>query len=66
MLGDETLCGMARELVSTVRGNVAIDWARRENVRAQLRVLVQAHRAQVRMPARQTGEGHPESFQLHV
>ena len=29
-----------RELVATVRANVTIDWTVRENVRAQLRVLV--------------------------
>jgi type I restriction enzyme, R subunit len=40
VLGDETLRAIARELVETVRGNVTIDWALRENVRAQLRVLV--------------------------
>ena len=40
VLGDETLCTIARELVETVRGNVTIDWTLRENVRAQLRVLV--------------------------
>jgi type I restriction enzyme, R subunit len=40
VLGDETLRGIARELVATVRGNVTIDWTVRENVRAQLRVLV--------------------------
>lgn len=40
MLGDETLCTIARELVATVRNNVTIDWTLRENVRAQLRVLV--------------------------
>ena len=31
---------IARELVATVRKNVTIDWTMRENVRAQLRVLV--------------------------
>lgn len=31
---------IARELVKTVRANVTIDWTLRENVRAQLRVLV--------------------------
>ena len=31
---------IARELVETVRRNVTIDWTLRENVRAQLRVLV--------------------------
>ena len=40
VLGDETLCGIARELVATVRGNVTIDWTLRENVRANLRRLV--------------------------
>ena len=40
ILGDETLRGIARELVDTVRNNVTIDWTLRENVRARLRVLV--------------------------
>ncbi|MFI5397299.1 MAG: type I restriction endonuclease subunit R [Candidatus Binatia bacterium] len=40
LLGDETLRAIARELVATVRANVTIDWTVRENVRAQLRVLV--------------------------
>ena len=40
VLGDETLRDIARELVETVRKNAAIDWTVRENVRAQLRVLV--------------------------
>jgi len=40
VLGNDTLPGIARELVKTVRKNVTIDWTLRENVRAQLRVLV--------------------------
>ena len=40
VLGDATLRDIARELVETVRGNVAIDWTLRENVRANLRRLV--------------------------
>ena len=40
VLGDETLRTIARELVKIVRKNVTIDWTMRENVRAQLRVLV--------------------------
>ena len=40
VLGDETLRTIARQLVDTVRNNVAIDWTLRENVRAHLRVLV--------------------------
>jgi len=40
VLGDDALRTIARELVATVRANVTIDWTVRENVRAQLRVLV--------------------------
>ena len=40
VLGEPTLKGIARELVTTVRKNVTIDWTLRENVQAQLRVLV--------------------------
>jgi type I restriction enzyme R subunit len=40
VLGDDTLRDIARELVDTVRKNVTIDWTMRENVQAQLRVLV--------------------------
>ena len=40
VLGDETLRAIARELVATVKKNVTIDWAQRENVQAHLRVLV--------------------------
>ncbi|GAO76124.1 type I site-specific deoxyribonuclease HsdR family [Meiothermus ruber H328] len=40
VLGDATLREIARELVQTVRNNVTLDWTLRENVRAQLRVLV--------------------------
>ena len=40
VLGDEALRAIARELVATVRANVTIDWTVRENVCAQLRVLV--------------------------
>jgi len=40
VLGDETLRTIARELVATVRKSVTIDWTVRDNVRAQIRVLV--------------------------
>jgi len=40
VLGEPTLRAIAQELVKTVRANVAIDWALRENVRANLHVLV--------------------------
>jgi type I restriction enzyme, R subunit len=40
VLGDEASRAVARELVATVRAKVTIDWTVRENVRAQLRVLV--------------------------
>jgi len=38
--GIDSIDAMARELVETVRKNVKIDWTMRENVRAQLRVMV--------------------------
>ena len=40
VLGEPTLQAIARELVAAVRKNVTIDWTLRENVRAQMRVLV--------------------------
>jgi type I restriction enzyme, R subunit len=40
VLGEPTLTLIARELVETVKRSVTIDWTVRENVRAQLRVLV--------------------------
>ena len=40
VLGDETLRTIAREVAASVRNNVTIDWTLRENVRAQLRVIV--------------------------
>jgi type I restriction enzyme R subunit len=40
VLGEPTLQKIARELVESVRNNVTIDWTMRENVRAQLRVIV--------------------------
>ncbi len=40
ILGDEELRAIARELVAALRANVTIDWTLRENVRAQLRVIV--------------------------
>jgi len=40
VLGDDTLKGIARELVRRVHENVTIDWTVKENVRAKLRVMV--------------------------
>ena len=40
VLGDETLRTIAREVTDAVRKNVTIDWTLRENVRAQLRVII--------------------------
>jgi type I restriction enzyme R subunit len=40
VLGDETLWIIARELVRAVRDNLTIDWTLRENVQAQLRVII--------------------------
>jgi type I restriction enzyme R subunit len=40
VLGEPTMVHIARELVETVKKNATIDWTARENVRAQLRVVV--------------------------
>ena len=40
VLGDETLKGIARELVGAVQRSVTIDWTVRANARAQIRVIV--------------------------
>jgi type I restriction enzyme R subunit len=40
VLGDETLKKIAQELVECVRKSVSLNWSKRENARAQLRVLV--------------------------
>jgi len=40
VLGDEKLKKIAQELVDRVRKSVTVDWSKRENARAQLRVLV--------------------------
>jgi type I restriction enzyme R subunit len=40
VLGDDTLKTIAKELIDTVRKNVTIDWAIREQARAKLRVMV--------------------------
>jgi type I restriction enzyme, R subunit len=40
VLGDETLRLIAQELVKSVKNSVTIDWTVRENVRAQMRVII--------------------------
>jgi len=40
VLGDETLRLIAQELVKSVRDSLTIDWTVRENVRAQMRVII--------------------------
>ncbi len=40
VLGDETLRLIAQDLVKAVRNSITIDWTVRENVRAQMRVII--------------------------
>lgn len=40
MFGEETLRTIVRELIDKLRKNISTDWMIRENVRANLRVLV--------------------------
>ena len=39
-LGDETLKKIAHELTEALRKNVSVDWAKRDSVRASLRLMV--------------------------
>ena len=39
-MGDERLCTIAQLLVKRVKNSVSIDWTLREQVRAQIRVMV--------------------------
>ena len=40
ILGDETLQTIAKEIVSSIRENATIDWTKKQNVRARLRLAV--------------------------
>ncbi len=40
LLGDDTLKLIAQELVNAVKRSVSVDWTKRENARAQIRVMV--------------------------
>lgn len=40
LLGDKTLRLIAQELVKSVRNSITIDWTVRENIRAQMRVII--------------------------
>ena len=40
LLGEDTLKMIAQELVNSVKRSVSVDWMKRENARAQIRVMV--------------------------
>lgn len=40
ILGDDTLKLIAQELVKSVKKSISVDWTKRENARAQIRVMV--------------------------
>ncbi len=40
VLGEDTLKLIAQELVKSVKRSVSVDWTKRENARAQIRVMV--------------------------
>ena len=61
VLEDETLRAIAQGLVQTVRNNITIDWTLRKNVPARLRVLVRRTLNRHGYPAKQAGEGNPDS-----
>ncbi len=50
LMGDATLAAMARELASTLQNSVTVDWAVREQVRAELRLKVKRLLRKYRYP----------------
>jgi type I restriction enzyme R subunit len=58
VLGDETLRIIAQELVKSVKNSITIDWTVRENVRAQMRVIIKRILRKYGYPPRQTGSRH--------
>lgn len=71
VLGDPTLRGIARDLVTAVRANVTVDWAARENVRAKLRVIVKRNQPGERQRTKRqqppaSGPGHRPSLHQTV
>ena len=56
-LGDETLKKIAHELAESLRQNVSVDWAVRDNVRAKLRLMVKRILRKYKYPPDQAGRG---------
>lgn len=54
LMGDETLSAIARELSSKIRNSVTVDWAVKEQVKAQLRIDVKMLLRKYRYPPDQT------------
>ena len=54
VLGDSVLTQIARELTTTIRNSVTIDWTQKETVRAKLRTLVRRKLRQVGYPPDKT------------
>jgi hypothetical protein len=60
LVSEPTLKVIAREVAGTVRKDVTIDWANREDVRAQLRVLVRRIVRKYGYPPGQAGIRGPD------
>ena len=55
-LGDETLKKIAHELTEALRKNVSVDWAKRDSVRASLRLMVKRILRKYKYPPVKTDE----------
>ena len=55
-LGDETLKKIAHELTEALRKNVSVDWAKRDSVRASLRLMVKRILRKYKYPPVKTEE----------
>jgi type I restriction enzyme, R subunit len=55
-LGDETLKKIAHELTEALRKNISVDWAKRDSVRASLRLMVKRILRKYKYPPVKTEE----------
>ena len=62
VMGEPALRVIAHELVTSIKGNVTVDWMHREAARARMRVLVKRLLAQIRLSARLAGRGGAEGL----
>jgi type I restriction enzyme R subunit len=56
VMGEEVLIEMARKVATKLRGNLTVDWAVRDSVRAKLRILIRQLLRKYKYPPDQQGD----------